>query len=136
VHGVDAHGGAGGEGLGEDADPRLEEAVFGGLDFSGRHAERRKGRGGFAAEDSRAFDGDALGENEGVVRARALGLDEAVALDFAEEGGDDDGAVEAVGDLGVAADEFYFERLASLEDLVEDASARSETRPAGGGCWS
>ena len=63
-------------------------------------------------EDRGALDGDALRQDEGVAGAGAAGPDDGVAGGLAQHLPRDDGARQAVGDLGVPADQRHAEGVA------------------------
>ena len=66
------------------------------------------------------FEGDPLGQQQDVPRLRPGGPDDALPRRVAEHRPHDDGTVETVGDLGVAADERYVHVLTGGEELLED----------------
>ena len=133
VHRVDADGVAGDAGVADDADPGIGEVALRGVD--GGLAQRR-GRAvrsaSLAGEHARPLDGDALRQDERVARPAAVRADEAVAGDLAEHRAGDDRAVEAEGDLRVAADEMDVERGAGVRDLGEESLRRGRASAPSG----
>ena len=93
--------------------------------MSSANAEGAQAVRRLAGEDARALDGDALRENERVARHASVRADEAFAGHQPEHRADDDRAVEAEGDLGVAADEVDVERGAGVGDLGEEGFGES-----------
>ena len=118
MEGMDVGDGAGDTGRFEDADTGVEQVVL--SQFEGSRGQAGGGQlgGAFAGQDGGSLDGNAAGDDDAVAVAGAAGGNQAVPLHFAEHGAHDDGAVDAVGDFAVAADEGHADGGTRIKYLV------------------
>lgn len=122
VEGVD------GDGVESDAGVRyytytgVGQESGGGVEGFGGKSGGEEGVAAFPGQEGGSFEGDAFGDDDAVAFLGAAGGDGAVGSQFAQHCSHKDGAVDAVGDFAVAADEGDVEGFAGLHQLVKDGS--------------
>src|SRR5712691_1691950 len=106
--------------LRQHAEPGRAQKALGPADDRGRDPAPAQLGFALARDDGGALEGNALGHHHRVADARAARGHELVLGDFAEHGSGDYDTIEAVRDLGVAADQRNLQLVARLTDLREE----------------